>query len=518
MAEQPSVITKWDDFSGGDYGSLDGRKAPANSFKASNMLVYSSGGVGPRAGLKNITPTEMPDGPLLALASTPVVGKDGLFVIAERVYTFDLNTPGVAPTMIGSFAHAPNQPIVPKLDTATLLATIRYGDDLSDKTYRIDPMNGTVTGLTSSPGGHDVTLYGQMVVIADSEFSPQIQGSSPLDPNDWSEGRFAIAGDNWQVTALHTLRNALMIMKRTGIYVLSGILGDDQTQVIRTVSSVDGALHPWQTAKDQEDQVWFWSLFRKAPAMFNNATVRYFGQFKLPTRENDDTIADTPLKRGVVVIDGDLTSQTVVFVQGGDSQKAVVSHNGKWSLHDFETDVTGMLAANGSQVVTTDGGLNDEPAQIYTTVFDLDRPAFVGEEIVSPGDGGNTPLQATFSPAPYWSPGGREFTVRQVVVDFTAWNTGTSESLHFDLDVRVMGRNLKQGGDEITYSTASGGPNPYDESVSEASTTGTQKRQVFNFQCAQGAGAELTFRNIRGVRLDAIYLMGPKRDERPVTP
>lgn len=516
MPEQGSIITKFDDFSFGDYGTLGGKHAPAGSFSAINMLVAADGTLVPRPGLKNITPASMPNGPLLGLASTPVVGKDGIFIIAEKVYRFDLNTPATAPTYMASFAQAPDQPVVPKLDTATLLVPVVYSpSSSSDGTYRVDPGADTVTKLTGSSGGHDVILIDQQVIIARSEFSNQILGSSPTDPNDWTEGRFAEPGDNWQVTSLHWIRNALAILKRTGIHIMTGILGDADTEVFRKVSSVDGPLHPWQSGKDATDQVWFFPVFRRVPEMFNGAQVvsTPYAHLAFPTRENDDTVATTPLKRSVTVVDGDLTPSTIVFVQGGSSNMMLVQHNGKWTFHTFGISMSAMACANGTQLVLTDGGTNVSPAQIYSALFDLNRPAFTGDSLAAPGDNSTTPLTAHVTFPQYWSEGGREVEVRQVIVDFESFNTGTSATNHFDVSVRVFGR-ARSG--EVTYTTTGGAPGAFDEAPAASSTTGTLQRREFNFKCTPGAGFEVSLTDVRGCKIKSVTVLEAQRKQRPI--
>jgi hypothetical protein len=522
MPEDNAIISTWDNFSAGDYGKRGGERAGKGTFHAQNMLVYSDGKIGPRAGLKNITPASMPTGKLLAFVATPVAGKDGLFIIDKQPYWFDLFNTVTAPTaMAADLDQTPEQPAVVRLDTTTMLFPVRYdvsGTSTSDGTYRIDVINNTVAKLTAAPGGIDVNFLDQQVIIASSEFLPRIFGSSPTDPNSWGEGRFADVGDNWQTTALWPIRNALAILKRTGIHVLQGVLGDADTERYTKVSTSDGVLHSWESDRDADDRIWFWPTFRKLPASFDGATVRYEGHLELTQAiERDETIAATPTKRGVVVIEGHMTPSSVVFVQGGTAQRGIVQHNGIWTLHHWETSISGMLGQGGpvsQQLLATDGGGTGVAAKIFTTLLNLDRPAFTSDGLASPGDNSSTPVDAWVTLPQWWSPDGREVKVSQVIVDFTSWNTGTAATNHFDIAVRVLGRDRAS---EVVRATATDSePDAFDEVVGSSSTDGTRRRKTFMFDCPPGAGIEITLSNIRGCAIRSVTAVEAKRPGRPL--
>lgn len=510
MAESGKIVT-WNNFKGGDYGDFGGSKPPPGTFHAKNMLVYTDGSIGPRAGLKNITPASMPNGALLALASTSTPNRELFFLIGTTGYYAKVTDPGVVPIAYsGTLDDTPDQPVKPKHDTATLLFTVRQDDSTPDKVYRVDPVAGTIAGIPGSAGGIDVVLQGQQLIVATSEFSNQILGSSPDDPTDWSAGIFADVDDNWQVTALHVVRNTLAIIKRTGWVVMTGVLGDFTSQVFRKVSSADGVLHSWHCEIDANDNVWFWPLFRQSPAVFNGQTIQYFGQINRPIRVDDATIATTPLNRGVTVVNGKLTPSTTVLVQGGDDNGGAIFANNQWTLHDFETPISGMVTSNGNQFLITDGGSDSAPAQIYSTFFDLDRPAFVGEGLVSPGDNSDTPVDALITFPQFWSPNGREFTVRQIMVSFTSYDTGNTATNHFGLDLTVMGRGRGKG-----YQMVQAISQEFDQTPSESSNTGTDQEWYFNVHCDAGSGIEVTLKDIRGVKIRAVSVLSPDRSWEP---
>lgn len=515
MPQNPAEIVTWNDFSGGDYGTLGGRRAETNQFKASNMIVRANGRIGPRAGIKDFTPASMPTGTLLGFSVGPVVGREGLFIIGKTPYRFDLYTPATAPTALSDFAQTPNQPVKPRVRTANWLVPINYGassPDSQDGVYVVNPSADTNTKITGSMGGIDVVQEGQQMIVARSQFYNQIDGSSAIDPTDWSGGIFADVGDDWQVTALNIMKNVLVVIKRTGWWILSGVLGDSATETFRQASTADGVLHSWQADMDQKDTLWFFPLFQAYPGLFNGAVIQYMGNLTFPTREHDEIHAVPPLTKSVTVFDGHRTASSVAYIQGGSSQKMLLQHNGVWTFHDFGVTISAMAAKNGDQLVITDGGGASTAAKIYSVNFWLERPAFVSDELVSPGDGSTTPLDASLTLSQHWTSDRREVHARQLVVDFVSFDTGTTATAHFDIQIRTMGTADQDGNGVDSYSAVQS----WDQAVSASSTDGTLRRHVFEFSEPPGSGIEVLLTNVRNVDFDSFTLLDPQQAQRPV--
>lgn len=501
MPEQPSVITTFDDFSGGDYGTLGGERAPKNTFSAENMLVYADGYVGPRPGLKNITPASMPNGKLLALVPTPVVGRDGMFIIGNTVYRFDMGTPATAPTAMGTIDVTPTVALRPYLITDVFYMAVP-----GDKTYHLDPTNDSVADIVGSPSGTDCVIWNDQLVVVSDDNTNRLLASIPGDVNDWSEGRFIDIGDRWEITGVRSMRNYLGILKRNGAFILAGVIGDPETESIRQMSSSTTTLHPWCAETDSDDKYWFIPVFRDNPAVYDAAQLRQLPRYEFSGEVS--TAATLPLGQSLAMLIGDQTPSSLALTRGESVRESIVQHNGIWTRHHFETAVSGMTVGNGDALILTDGGDTSAPAQIYSTYFNLDRPGFVSDSLVAPGDGSATPLDASITLPQWWSPAGREVQVSQVVVDFKSWNTGTAETNHFDVSVKVMGRTRA---DEVTYTHSTG----FDEIVAESSVSGTRRRMEFNMLCSPGAGFEITLSDIRGCAIRSVTVLSPKRDERP---
>lgn len=522
MPETGSKVAKWDDWSKGDYGTDGGRKSGAGTFTGTNVVVYANGGVGPRPGLLNVTPASMPTGKLLALAKSPIVGRDGLFVIGNTVYRFDLGTAATAPTAVGTFDTTPTEPLYFYLNTDVFYVALP-----GDKCYRVDPTNDQVDAVTDSPPGRFLIIHnGQMLVAGDGSDDEnrewRIRASKPGDVNDWSEGRSADVGTEgpqlpaWQITAMGTQRNGLAVLKREEAFVITGIIGDPDSQVIRRATGGTTTLQPWHAQVDDADRFWHIPVFRDNIAAYTGGGITQ--EFNLEFSVNEHDEGDTlPLLQGLAVTQGDQTGSTVVAVRGGDSQEALVLMNNAWTRQAFDVDISGMVAADrqGRQglVVFTDGGDTGVAAKIYTADFNTDRPGFTTDPLSRPGDDSDTPLVSNVVAPQFWTEAGREIKVRQVVVDFDVWDTGSATHNHFDVSVKVLGRDANRGVNaEEQYTTEDAtAPNAYDEDTNASSASGTAKRQVFNFNCDWGAGCEVSTYKVQGASIQAFTIMYSER-------
>lgn len=489
---------EFSNFSGGEYGRLGGEKAPQNTFHASNLIVTADGFLSPRPGLADITPVSMPTGKVFGLASTDTPGADGLVIIDDEVYLFDLFDPSVAPTSIGTLAVTPTEPVSIKKETTNRIFGVP-----GDKVYKVDPVAGTLTSYTSSPEAHDVEIYDAQLITAKSESSPRIEGSVPGDYNDWTEGRFADIGDNWQTTCLFEQRNSLVIGKRQGWYVLTGVLGDPNTQVIRKMNNAQGPLHPNAAARDSADTVWFWPLFRDDIGSFNGYSTNYTKYIGSPGLQTDGTTAAVPIKRGLVTYKGDLSAFGIAAVQAGTSQFMALQHNGVWTYHNFEKTISGHMIhdIDLERIVITDGGGTGVAAKIYTTYPQLDRPVLAADGLVRAGDDSDTPVHAYVTFPQVWVSGKSNppptSRIRQIVVDFEKYDTGISATNHFDVVLRSLGRNRAP---DKSYTFTSS----FDEDPTE-STNGEHWRHTFNANGTYFSGGfEVTLDNIRGIRIQSV--------------
>ena len=67
-------VIKYENFRGGEYGRVEAWNAPPNSWTGQNMIVYRTGELGVRPGLKNISPSSgLPAGKIRTFGGSPSV-------------------------------------------------------------------------------------------------------------------------------------------------------------------------------------------------------------------------------------------------------------------------------------------------------------------------------------------------------------------------------------------------------------------------------------------------------------
>lgn len=487
---------KYSDWSKGEYGTLGGENAPRGSFTGYNLLPYASGLLGPRPGLKTLKPENMPNGILRGFAPTPTPGRDGIFIIGDKAFRFNLFDPtGDTPVEIGTIPNFTGEIVFPKLDTVTNIATT-----VTEGAVRIDHVNDTIEDL-GSPSGHALAIYNSQLILAENTSSNKIFGSALGAVDDWSGGYAFQVGDNWQVTALELQRNTLVIFKRTGIHVASGgPLTNENTSVsIRRASGADAVLHPWWVAADSNESLWFLPLFRRSPAVWTGSQVQYFGNLVFPTYEDETTAALPPTKRSVVNFTGQLTTDSQAFIQGGDSNSMFLRHNGIWSYHTFGVPVSAMTRNVENNLVFTDGGAADAPANFYATRFDIDRPAFTTDGLFSPWDGDNFTPIPNGATLPYFSNDeGSLVRVRSLTVKLKKWKTGVPTNT-FTIQLTTLNRQNGQG----DYAHA---PDVWSETQDSASIGGTHDRITFPKHAAWGLGWQISVSGLIGCAIDDILV------------
>lgn len=475
---------------------LGGDKAPAGSFHGKNVMVYATGLIGPRPGLRDYTPASMPVGRVRGLAETPVPDREALFVIADTAYYSSFRDTSIAPVAFtGDNFGAYGGPIKLKPDTTTFLVATLGADG---GVWRLTPTSGVAAQLPDSPAGIDHEIYNAQLIVVAGDSTPRLLGSAPSADGvtyDFSDGMFIDVGDNWDAVAVYVQRNYLAIFKRNSIHVLSGVFGTDN-MVVRQISRTIAAHKPWHVAIDNDDRIWWVPLFRENVATFNGTTIAQLAQYDgLEPRNGEDE--QLPQKRGVVAFEGQLTSTSAIATQYGDTaSQAILSHNGVISFHEYEVPVSGLLYAQGNHVTFTDGGDESTAAHIYACNFEYDRPGFTTDDNARPGDGSNIPLDAEFELPYFFTKDGGSVRVRSVTVEVVKWNTGVATNT---LTCTATTLNRPQGAGDST-----GTPQVWAEAASAASVDGSHDRLVLPMHLPKGQGFGIKLSGIVGVAIKSV--------------
>lgn len=508
MARQTLVF---DNFQGGDTGRKGLFNAPKNAYSATNLLLYRTGELGVRSGFREVTPSGVATGAVLMLAEW---GNKVYYIqdTALRYFT-PSSTASSVTTLANSFTGTPSLPSYDNGQADFLfIATNNAG------AYKAD--GGTLTALTSSPNGTSIARYGTRLVIAKSTLGT-IEYSADNVFTTWGN---TIIVDNDTITALKNQRNGLTIMFSNSIWVLNGTLSVNES--VRRVSRTRGAVDHLAAWVNEFDSLYYAGSV--ATGQGDTAPIRFDGAY--PKRLDNQIIMPAYASGSNTRVSGISSNhpEGVAFFYpnqaAGDLDDAwfLIYMNGVWTKHRTtlgldmglctvrlpffqDSGSTSSELRYGATLVSSDGGAVGVAPKFYGLVLDMDRP---GSETVV--DTGQAPERAGDASAeavegevtfPEWhADPGYEVRVRDVIVDFRAWDTGASNTNHFDITVAAL-RTYDNGPVEsITQE--------WDEDPSYSEPSGTQKRVTFSLG-DQGSGNafQVSLSSMRGIALVRYFVV-----------
>lgn len=533
----PRRIVEHKDFSGGDWGRRQPWNAAPNSFKALNMLVYSTGEIGVRPGLLNITPTNVQAGSIATgmmgdLTSSYLYGQG---TVLRRATSYKNQTQA---TPAGTFTGA-----------VTTLYFVRQGLSISgNAVYVMDPSRGiyslitnTLTQLTAL-AGNGLAFYGDRLCFgsltgttSNLRYNGLTAGVSDL--TSWPATNIIPYGDkNERPSTMFTQRGHLTMLKATnGLFIITGQLGVSETlrRAVNTLGPVDGT--PLTSANTETELIWFVNTNHHIPANFDGTQVRYYEDQILPLQgDGSISLAAIPISDpdGVAISIG-TSSSNLPFA---DTAKLHLFHHGVWTRHELPN--LGQAAQITSTVNASlyDPGItqtlalipenfpylsHDVPALIfannsgatpafYSMLLDTDRPGydwgtpssdFITYNAESPGDDSLAQVSGTLELPEVHLKDADEFMVQGVIVDFRSWNTKGSLSNHYDVQVDCL--RPYDNTSPISSLKAS-----WDQVGSLSATGGTVRRETFMFgEQGIGNGYQIKLSNIRGVAIQRIQVI-----------
>lgn len=476
-----------------------------------NVIRYVNGTLGPRSGLVALNVTGLPNGQLNGLGFAPVPGKSGWCVIGTTLYRFDAETPGSAATSIGTLAVAPTRPL-----TSVHVGRLTYITNYGDKTYCYDPTAGTLTAIANSPGGSCIAAYLDRLVVGCTSTAGNILWYSDPAPADgssflWSSAteasQFIYIGDQWEVRSVTALRTGLAITKQDGSWwMLTGTPGVND--VLRKVWSGLAVTPSWahRVCVSPDGSVWGVPAQGGYPCYFTGAkagNLKYLN-FMGTTRPTDDGAQHVDV--GVAPV---FQADELVAVSGnaGAPNAALLRNNGIFSKHQFGVNISGWIAqGTEGRMLLSDGGATGAQPQMYGwRATELDRPNIKGNNLESVGDASDTPFNATFTLPEWRERSGGQVIVREVIVEWTSYNTGVAATNHFDLTVTATRRRTLPSNTPVAEKTSK--VYDYDEAGSAVGAVGDSIPRSFAFQVGdqgRGDGFTITFANMRGVAIERI--------------
>lgn len=508
------------DFSGGEFGRKEAWNAPANSFTATNMLVYRTGELGVRPGLRNVSPTGLVAGQVWSLNrdSTANSSVNVVFGQGTNLKTFQPSSTGTGfLTTVGGALTATPTAMVDVVWTGTALYLVTNNSGAYQYT------GGAISALTGSPNGNSIALFGDRLVIARSTapvnnivYNGLTAGVS--DFNSWPAANTIPVGDIATVYKLMTQRGHLALMKQyNGHYILTGQLG--VSEALRQAVTNPVAPDPYQgMGKSQDGILWFVDVSGKSahPVSFDGTTLRVYDHLDL---KNAGVSVLSTLSQASNAIGFASDDDHGVLLHGrtdgsGVNQTLLFS-NGIWTKHSFgptfnvaqgtclpyqyqQTPGDGTTLRSTDTFVLSDGGSGAVAPKFYGWTPRMDRPG--SETALNNGSperaGDDSSAQVTGSvefPEVHLETG-TEMMVREITIDFRSWNTGGSLTNHFDVEIECL----------RTYNSTTriSLKNSWDEAGSLSSAAGTLKRISFMFgDQGVGNGYQVKFTNCRGIAL-----------------
>lgn len=473
------------DFNKGEWGRIGGYQAVDGMFSSTNMLVYQDGSIGPRPGLRAMTVTGLANGVVQGFGSIPV--SSGIWFIQGTAFRHFPFGGGAVTTASSPLAGTPTNIVTPA-NGGVYLGDALWFTSKGDAIYKFAPGANSLSSIATTQNGFDLALYrDRLYSCAESK----VWYSDAADFNTWGVGSYFDVGYQYNNYRLAEIRNALHIFRQAqgSVWMLTGT--PEATSVLRQVSSGLGpSQHPIALSRS-EQSVWWIPGVRRAPVVWNGAVQ---DDKALAHLEDWTTTSDTDtIGASYSYEDGD-----VLFV--APDTNGLMRRWGVWTKHDLGVAVTQLVSRHSDQyfVFCNGGGAGSNPV-FWSWQHGLDRPAFTGDSRSQPGDGSDTPLTASLFLPEQWAPSGLRRRLRQVVVDFTSWNTGTSATAHFDLVTSVFRLPSRVAAETATQS--------FDEAVASSSTSGTERSVTFNFGGeGWGLAYQLAFSAVRSVSIRGVHV------------
>ena len=506
-------IVSFEDFSKGEFGLLGEAKAPNGMITGKNVVKTLDGAIVPRSGLVSLAPTGLGTGEINGFGYHLAEAKLW-FVLGTTVYQFSTSGTGQALTNMGSLADTPSN----RLGVATR-GIYSYITSRNDKSYVLDHNGGTLTALSSAPGGLACAVYNDRLVIGggnDLSDESRVRYSAPArqtfsvypESNVFKVGEWGTA-----VCAILAHRGHLTIVKDDGTWFrLDGPLPAERHHRLLTGlrPGTKGNLIS-RVALTAADEIWFAPMYGDYPVRLSGAGLEHFEHLSLTN--NGATYNDTGLTPKVGVT-GLLKPGDVLFSTGRSSaaydNQALLFHRGMWTKHLFDVNVSGFVEGTAdpqSRAFFCDGGASGATPKFYAWSYDLNRPPISGNTFESLGDASSTPPACEFSLPEWWTKDQSEIQPIQVIVDFKKWAHGYAADNTFTVTLTPL---RKDGSGDGTARSLS-----WTEAAASSSSSGTADREKFSFgtNLTYAHGFRLKISAMVGVAIQRIHVV---YDSRPV--
>lgn len=467
------VTVTYDNFGGGEWGTLGARRARPGMFSGENVRVYRDGKLGPRPGCRPISVSGMPAGTPWGIGYRPITSDELVFIIGDDVYRAAWAN-GTSATAAGSLTGVPTK-IVRFPEGTRRLASTTYFAVYGQSIYSIGV--GSAAAVADTPNGQGLDLYRDRLV--GSSTNEELHWSDAADFATWDALSYLNVGYEYPAFHLVAHRDGLSIFAQALIWRVTGTLGG--SQVLRRASSAL-AIGSDSEVVLEEDTCFYIPNVRTAPVLWDGgiADERRLAHLEWVAQSTGNAYGGGIARR----------YNDILFVADHSDDKGLLRSSGVWTFHTFGFPTSAAMSrAEADKFVLLSADATPIP---YVLDMDIDRPGFTTDDWSRPGDGSNTPLDASFSLPEWWDPQGRDVRVRSVIVDVTKWATGSATPNQLDMTVTALDRY----GPAAALASAT---QSWTEAGTSATTDGTDERLVFNFgDQGSGGGFQLAVTNLKG--------------------
>jgi len=500
-SQGPSLLARYDDFRGGEWGRLDGDSAAANQWTGTNCLVSKSGAIYKRPGFTNLGESSWGDYVPKALGWNPATSK--IWTITSDsgvVEVYQCNNPSG-----GAAAYSGVNPVVPtsgqRFDWVDDGDIYTYVTSFGNETYRFKHDTAFVKqlgGAGVSPGGRAITIFGARLVVGGTTLNPnRIWYSKPYDYDSgtsWPADNFIDIGRSGDTIAgLDTIRDTMIVTMADGdIYTVTGTLGTNEYVRRFTPLGYTGANITANTiATTQRGLMWRLRRRPTASGTYDSTHDQHHPQsFDGASLRDIDTLTNWYTETGDagVVFAAEMLDDAVFAMGNGDF---LLLRDGVWTKHQFTVTTVGDVY--GSRVGRNLGfafeRTSDRGKWIALNLSLLDDPT---------NDQDEGAFTAQFSTSWRRAKNGEMVTPRHVLVELDAFKAPDARTVAVTLNYHGIYEGTS--GDRTSATQT--------RTITEPADPSQRYALRYSFEPAHPCQAFSVTCTIDGVRVDAISVYG----------
>jgi len=534
-------------WTGGEYGDLDAVVAgrnPRQMFSALNMVLYTSGLIGPRAGLVDAGLASAPSlsaGDIEGMGTVAVgetTGRGPWFWLAANGYFYQAQlgtgTSPTTPAFSGAYTGTPS-PLTSVTRPIPQGGSFGAGDILNvyekgvyelahGSTKTID----TVHSSTDYGGGSVIGFADTRFVLNGSD-GAKATGDSRLYYSNVFPGWDAFGSTEYydfgaiEVTMIRPFRDGFIVGNNAGeFWYATGVIGTSLT--IRRLSRGGAPAFESRGTILKGNQAVYMDPNVSYPSTFDGAVhdpLKHLA-FTGDTAADDD--GTSPGFRVMPMPWGGADDYAILSGQTGSgaANRALMFHNGVHTFHEFEQTTSAHAVCLGEAAATNS---NDSPYYAIASDDGADdywlwapappgldtRPGFTSDSLNGPGDNSSSCFSTCYLHTPIeLVPEGGRVRIVKVIVDYIGWDTGATDSVvAFDLTVDAV---LRYDGDSGSSSSTLS----FSSADSNFATTGTRKRAEFSVgDQGAGGGFQVKLDNIKACAIEQIIVVPEREPNRP---